>query len=352
MEVKIMIFEPLLPWPLLVLVALGILGQLGWGFWRVFRSKTHKTQPPSRGYWCMCGLVLCLFGMAVGISLPGEKSPGGAVNLDVVFVIDRTSSISAEDYNGSSQRLDGVKHDALALIDKLIGARIGLITFDSNARVSVPLTSDSSATTTAIKTLDQERTLYSRGSSIDKPLATTKKVLEQSAKDYPERGRLVFYFGDGEQTTDTTPASFAPLKTVVDGGAVLGYGTATGGKMRDYYGSPIDGEDPSSFPYIIDYSHRDENNNFPDALSKIDEGNLQKIASAINIPYEHRTAPTQSLDSLIKKSAITIVGDSHRQVLHYLNLYWLFAAGAGLLLLWWGVDLLQLLRATRKETTA
>jgi Ca-activated chloride channel family protein len=120
--------------------------------------------------------------------------------------------------------------------------------------------------------------------------------------------------------------------------------------MKQYLGYSLT-NDTYSQPYIIDYTTRNTQNDYSAALSKIDEGNLQKIAADMHVPYEHRTTPTQSLDHLIDKSNLHVVSESHRQVLHYTSTYWLFAIIAGLLLIWWGFDLLQTLRATQGGRT-
>lgn len=91
---------------------------------------------------------------------PRGSAPAGVINLDVILVVDRTTSISAEDYDGQKPRLEGVKSDLLSLIERLKGARIALITFDSSARISVPFTSDGSAAATALRALDQEVSTY------------------------------------------------------------------------------------------------------------------------------------------------------------------------------------------------
>ena len=88
---------------------------------------------------------------------------------------------------------------------------------------------------------------------------------------------MVFYLGDGEQTVSSTPESFAASKKLVSGGAVLGYGTAEGGPMRETTGA---------FSGKGDYIQYQGS----DALSRIDEGNLKRIAAELGVGYAHRTA--------------------------------------------------------------
>lgn len=336
-------FEPIMAWWLLGIIFAPV---LGWFLWDGVQALRRKRRPfRGHAYWRLLGIAIGLAVIAIGPSLPGDKAPAGVVNLDVVIAIDRTASISAEDYDGQKPRLDGVKSDVLKLVERIKGARIALVTFDSAARVNVPFTSDSSSVVTAVSALDQEVSYYSKGSSIDMPIAAIMQLLDQSTEKHPERGRLLLYIGDGEQTGTAEPKSFAPLKPLIDGGAVLGYGTATGGKMKSYYG--YQGPEYATDRYIEDLTY--SSSAFSSAVSKINEPNLQKIASDLGVPYLHRTSVTQSLSEVVDGSKLQIVGETHREILHYVSFYWIAAIVVGLLLLWWLFDLQEPLRSGLKE---
>ena len=96
-----------------------------------------------------------------------------------------------------------------------------------------------------------------------------KQQLIEAEKNSPERSRTIIYFGDGEQTVETSPKSFEPLKKYIDGGLVLGYGTAAGGRMKEY----SDYSTSKEIKYIKDYSQRGYP--IPDAISKIDARIMQ-----------------------------------------------------------------------------
>ena len=82
----------------------------------------------------------------------------------------------------------------------------------------------------------------------------------------------------------------AGLQQYVDGGAVLGYGTTSGGKMRvpEYIGS-------EDYEYLEDRSTE-----YPRslAISRIDETNLNKMASELGISYVHATLPEVVKDTV------------------------------------------------------
>lgn len=330
---------PVLPFWILAIIFAPI---VAWLTWKTIQQVRKKARTSWTRYVRMLVIVLCLGVVALGPSLPGDKAPAGVINLDVVIVADRTASVSAEDYDGQKPRLDGMKHDMLALVDSLKGARIALVTFDSTAKVNVPFTSDSSALATAINVMDQEISTYSKGSSIDMPLDVTTTLFNKSKQTYPDRGRLFFYLSDGEQTSKTDPKSFAALKPLVNGGAVLGYGTTEGGKMKTYYGYQDSTFEPSQ-KYIQDLTTYGSSG-FADAISKINEPNLQQIASETGTKYIHRTSLTQPVSEIVAASNLQVVADNHREILHYVSLYWIFAFAVAILLGWWLLDLMSVLR--------
>ena len=343
-------FEPILSWWFLAVLfaPLAI-----WLVYDVLRNILRKKRPfHGRVYWRFVGLLSCLVVIAIGPSIPGARAQAGVINLDVIIAIDRTTSISAEDYDGQHPRLEGVKHDVLQLVERVKGARIALVTFDSSARINVPFTNDTSAVTMAIKVLDQEVSTYSKGSTIDLPIETIERLLNQSKAAHPERGRLVFYIGDGEQTdAASTPKSFASLQPLLNGGAVLGYGTTTGGRMKYYYGYQGYGWDDTATEYIKDYSTY-SSSGFSDAVSVINESNLRTIADDLGVTYLHRTSLDQSLDEVVDASKLKVVGDTHREVVGYTSLYWIAATVLAALLLWWLVDLWTPIRQGLKKGVA
>lgn len=343
--------EPLFAW---WVVALIFAPFIIWLVWLTIRLVRKDPSVRLVGLFRAVGIVVCLALIAIGPSIPGGKAPAGMVNLDVVIVIDRTASISAEDYDGDKPRLEGVKRDVLMTIEALKGARIALVTSDTEVNVRVPFTSDSSAVSTAVRVLDQEVAGRSKGTSIDMPVDTVVTLLKKSKDQYPEKGRLIFYVGDGEQTTGESPKSFSDIKPLINGGAVLGYGTEKGGRMKTYYGYQDDTYKPIN-PYIEDLTSYSAENNygFSEAISKIDQKNLQKIADDIGIKYNHRTSLSQPIDQIVSDSNMQTVADNHRQVMFYVNLYWVAALVLVVLLLWWLLDVSDVVRnGIRKERSS
>ena len=278
-------------------------------------------------------MVLVLAGIAVGPAVPSTTATVES-NVEMFFVVDRTGSMAAEDYDGGRPRLDGVRSDVLALVEAMPGARYSVVGFDSQATRQLPLTTDARAVRTWADTLVQEITFYSAGSAVDRPLGALTTALEGAAERNPENVRLVFFLADGEDTrgdghVEGEPQSYAPLADLVDGGAVLGYGTAEGGRMRTYDGTPATGAGTDA-PWILDPTQPDT----PPAVSRIDETALRRVAEQLGVDYTHRIAPT-SVDGLVAGIDVqTIAGDGRRDVSVYEDASWPLAGALAALLAW------------------
>lgn len=198
-------------------------------------------------------------------------------NVDVLFVIDNTISMIAEDYDGKKPRLDAVKEDCNYIIDELAGARFAVVTFNDTSQILAPFTTDANMSAEAINTIQVADSFYARGTTLNVTLEDMEKVLESSEKK-GDRIRIVFFISDGEITSeDTKLDSFSGIKKYVSNGAVLGYGTEKGGNMK------VKGRYDDTEEYLEDKTSKDYP--YPKAVSKIDEDNLKQVADDIGIDY-------------------------------------------------------------------
>ncbi|MBW1639761.1 VWA domain-containing protein [Microbacterium resistens] len=285
-----MILQPVIPAFLVVLLVVPMLIGTGWMLWRPATAPGAATAPAasarggSRALWAL-RLVLVL---ACGLLLLRPGIPGGevrtlATDTDIVVLVDTTASMVAEDGEDDEPRMTQVREDVRAIAAAYPGARFALITFDAAAQLRLPLTTDTSALVSAVDVLQPEVTRQSRGSSVGIAAPLLAETLRGAAKSDPERARMVFYLGDGEQTAATAPESFSASAKDVVGGAVLGYGTAEGGPMRETTGA-FSGEGD----YILYQGEP--------ALSVIDETTLRTIAEELGVDYLPRAgAPALDL---------------------------------------------------------
>jgi Ca-activated chloride channel family protein len=333
-----MTLQPVLPWWLVgtLIAAAGLF--LAWRLVLASRgaSRERGTREParepgarSRGEgqfreWLFrSALVLLLLAAALRPGVPGGSAQAATADVNVFFVVDTSSSIVAEDYGNRSPRLDGVRQDIMAIAGELAGARFSLLTFDNNAVVRMPPTADTSALETAVAVLQPQVTPFSKGSSITAAGRLLTERLRSARDSHPERPRLVYYLGDGEQTSAAVPEAIRVDGGLVNGGAVLGYGTPEGGRMKENTGTRSG--PGSGAGYIQDRT----SGSGRDALSLIDEGRLQWIAGQLGVPYVHRSAGDavapmmQAADPGKLERAPGGAGLDGR-----IELYWIFALGA------------------------
>lgn len=262
-------------------------------------------------------ISVLLFMINLRIMIPASDGKMSSNNLDVLFVIDNTISMVAEDYDGNKTRLEGVKNDCKYIIENLSGAKFSVITFSNSSKIDIPFTSDTDAVNNAIDSLSVMNSLYAKGSSLNAPIKDMQYDLENSAKDI-SRKRIVFFISDGEITNDEKLKSYSDLKKNVDSGAVLGYGTNKGGKMK---------VKKYSFSDSTEYLDDNTQNTYPypKAISKIDEGNLKQIAKDLGIEYVHMQK-TSDVDKTLKKISSNINKETTKfGVNTYDDTYYIFA---------------------------
>ena len=312
---------PVVPWPVLLVLVVAGLAAVWW-------NPTSRTTPgESRAtHWRLTAAVALLGLAALRPGVPGDQAETTAANLNVYFVVDTTSSIIAEDYGEDRPRLEGVASDIAAIATALPGARYSVVTFDQDARVRLPLTTDTNALDAALQTLLPEAAEYSRGTSVTEANDRLRTLLEQARTRSPERGRVVYYLGDGEQTALGAPAPFDIDTRLINGGAVLGYGTTEGGRMKATR-SRFDG----AGEYLKDPTTGE------DARSVISEQTLRQIADQLGLPYVHREAG-DSIAPALAGVDLERFGTSEQiekqKVMTRRELYWLPLLGVAAIAAW------------------
>ena len=269
-----MITRPIIPIPLMIIISIILIIII------ILSSKKVKLI-------VRLLIVLMLFLINLRPMIPNGETEVMNNNLDIIFVVDTTLSMDAQDYGNKQTRLSAVKKDIEYIINKIPGAHYSLISFDLDTKIRLPLTSDANALLASSNTLRVIDELYARGSSVTIFREELAEVLKSSKKK-ENHSRIVFICTDGEQTVDRDIDSLKPLADNVDGGAILGYGTTKGGKIEveNYDGTKEELKDRSSYPY-------------QDAVSVLDESNLKRMAKDLDINYVHMTS-SNKIDSEIK----------------------------------------------------
>ena len=255
-------------------------------------------------------LVVLIFLINLRFMFPNGREPIVTTNLDVLFVVDNTISMQAEDYNGSNKRMVGVRKDIEYIMDELDGSRFAVITFDNQARINVPYTFDKSMALESILILKPIDEMYAKGTNLDLPIEVMNTLFVNTKKNN-DNVRIVFFVSDGEITSVSKRKSFSGLKKYIDNGAVLGYGTTNGGYMHEY----------------DEYTEKEEyvkDENYNNAISRLDENNLKMISKELGIDYikmNNKNDIDNKLSKIKKIAKETLVGNDKST---YNDIYFIF----------------------------
>lgn len=249
--------------------------------------------------------IVLLFVINLRIMVLGNDASNISNNVDILFVIDNTISMLAEDYNGNDRRIDAVKEDCKYIMEQFPGASFSVVSFDNSVKKMMPFTVDNGMALQAIEVLNGQTEYYANGTSLNDVMKELNDILKNERETY----KIIFFISDGEVINSEELDSYSNLKKYVDGGAVLGYGTTAGGAMRPlkYAGD----KDTPEYMYYYD-----EDYNSIKAISKIDESNLKQIASDLGVKYVHMTKKSKidsqidKLQSEISKSLVYSENDS------------------------------------------
>lgn len=304
--------QPILPTLVLVIIFFVIFGATA----AVIIKNKFKTKDKILTLLRLSIIYLLAFTIGLRPVTVETKYEYSTKNLDVLFVVDTTLSMWAEDYNGKKPRMRGAVKDMQYICEELAGSNFGLVTFDNQPRVISPFTQDMQYVEMQLDFLEQPDSRYANGSDFSTPYKDLEALVLSSYRK-EERKTIVFFISDGEVNSLYERKSFEDLAQYIDGGAVIGYGTEKGGKMDDGTG------------YIYDPSTG------KDAISHIDEENLQAMADEMGLQYLNCNESNAGL-----KSIVTSVLEASADVMEeadgaeiYKDTYFIFAIPLALMLI-------------------
>lgn len=267
-------------------------------------------------------IVILLFVINMRIMVRGDDVPTVMPKVDVLFVVDNTISMLAEDYNGNGRRIDAVKNDCKYIIEQLPEASFSVVAFGDSVQTIIPYTVDANMVVETIGLLQGQSKYHAQGTSLNEAMGAMKQILDDGRKNY----KILFFISDGEVVNSEELKSYQGLDQYVDAGAVLGYGTQKGGPMKTVEYSEEESE------YLYYYDNYEEKL----AMSKIDEENLKRIASDFGVDYVHMTNQSEiggtmkDLQSKVKNIELTKDMESKEG---YTDIYYLFVIPLLLLLI-------------------
>ena len=287
--------------------------------------------------------IVMLLLMAIILTRPvfiGAQAQSEYNNLNFFFVVDATTSMSAKDINGG-RRYIKVAKDIYDIVKEFPGSRYSVIVEDTLIYTAVPMTTSMDFITSiwnekytddnSFGLVSPKKMERSNGTNLNELLDYSEKRVVNYAKKYPTRKNILFFMSDGENSLGNTISGYSSLRSVVDGGAVLGYGSKDGGAIYD-----IGNEYRSAnkcITTILKRSNIEIDENYC-IVSRLNETVLTNIASILSIDYYHRetggipSALINNINALMSYSTADESADS------FADTYWLFGMILIALLLW------------------
>jgi Ca-activated chloride channel family protein len=147
-------------------------------------------------------VLLLLLGSAAGILAAARPQWGTRLEpvtrkgVDVVIAIDTSLSMAAQD--APPDRLRQAKHAADALLRRLAGDRVGLVTFAGKATVACPLTLDAEAVRLFLDAVDVNSVPF-RGTDVARAAEVAMRAFGAGSSSSKQvRGKALVLFSDGE----------------------------------------------------------------------------------------------------------------------------------------------------------
>lgn len=282
-----MTFEPVLPAAALITVAAVLTAIRMAALYRLLVRTGAGRYRRVVARWAAltaAGLLLILAAARPGVTRDdvhdrARNTPAPtSANVNVFFLVDRSVNGRVEDQPAAASRMSGIRSDITALIDQYPRARFAVISFASHARLDWPLSDD----VWSLKPLIAGLSTYTEVPgdamfTVDVGAANEvlRTELDHAADQYRTAKNLVFYFGEGAGGSRAPQNGFDVPRDQIAGGAVLGYGTTTGGPIPLSY---TDGH--------LLYMWDQQNNRA--ATSTLNETSLKAIAGELGVAYFHR----------------------------------------------------------------
>jgi Ca-activated chloride channel family protein len=141
-------------------------------------------------------LLVTLVLLTVGFARPAATTRTPQKSATVILALDTSASMAADDV--TPNRLTAAKSEAAAFVRGLpTGLKVGLVTFDTSARVLVPATSDRAAVLAGVASL-QTGAGTATADAIDLSLAAIR-ALPKAASGKPQPAAIVL-MSDGSPT--------------------------------------------------------------------------------------------------------------------------------------------------------
>lgn len=256
----------------------------------IMQRRLSAQSSPARTIVRLSLLLACLVFSILALMrpvAPGETEtvPVGSTTADVMFVLDVSRSMLAED--AAPNRLARAKAEISQLVGKLDGQRVGLIAFAGRAAPVCPLTPDHSFFNTVLNTVDT-RSAGRGGSKVGEAIKAALRAFPAG-----QGARLIVLITDGD---DQDPYTEDAAKQARDAGVkivAVGFGSEAGSQI-----TLTDPQTGAKTTLMHDGKP---------VISKLDSAMLGKIALLTEGAYIPAGTSAIDLDSILEQHVKPIV---------------------------------------------
>jgi len=238
-----------------------------------------------------CLIWTCLTFALANPQLGSKVEKGVRKGIDIMFCIDVSNSMLAEDY--PPNRIESAKRSMLSFVDKLQGDRVGVVIFAGTAFVQLPITSDYAAAKMFINNISP-RLIPTQGTdiaaAIDKAVFSMLPPADENGKPInppANTKKVIVVVSDGED-------HFQEAVDMAQSAAKEGFLVYTVG-IGNTIGEPIPIRTQNG---RVDYKKDSEGNT---VITRLNEQILQEIAQAGNGTYIHADNAYVGFDVLSKE---------------------------------------------------
>lgn len=188
-------------------------------------------------------VALGAFSIALGRPVERVRIPRSEEGIDILLVIDVSSSMLAKDLDPQRTRLEVAKSAAEKFVDGRKNDRIGLVVFARYPDLAVPLTLDHAA---LVRLFGEIETVDNEGPEDATGIGTALAFGAETLRKTKSRSKVVVLLSDGEENIagPETPAEIAPIHAAqlcLDLGIrVYGIAAGHGAPGRDGKFVPVD----------------------------------------------------------------------------------------------------------------
>ncbi|MBN09357.1 MAG: BatB protein, partial [Flavobacteriaceae bacterium] len=165
-------------------------------------------------------LIIGLINPKMGTELETVKREG----VDIVFAIDVSKSMLTEDI--APNRLEKSKRLVSAIINKLVGDRIGIIAYAAQAIPQLPITTDYNAGKMFLQNLNTEM-MSSQGTALDSAIDLSASYYN----DEDQTNRVLFLISDGEDHSEEAESAASRAAALGIKIFTFGIGSKSGGPI-------------------------------------------------------------------------------------------------------------------------